>query len=208
MEGLVNSALHKVASISLIGLLAVLFSFPSLGCATEERFHDVTIKKERVTNTLRVTSPVFSHNQEIPVRYTCDGAGISPPLEWSGLPKATKALVLIVYDPDAPNPLAPKMTWVHWVLYNIPPSVSGLAEGVRLTDLPKETKEGLNGWKRTGYGGPCPPIGHHRYFHTLYALDLILPDDLGRPTKEELEKAMKGHVLSKGELIGTYQRSR
>lgn len=112
----------------------------------------------------------------------------------------TKSVALIVDDPDAPDP---KMTWVHWVLYNIPPSPDGLQEDVK--KLPNGTKVGLNDWKRTGYGGPCPPIGRHRYFHKLYALDNMLPD-LGKPTKAQLEKAMEGHVLAKAELIGTYQK--
>ncbi|UCD88344.1 MAG: YbhB/YbcL family Raf kinase inhibitor-like protein [Desulfobacterales bacterium] len=157
--------------------------------------------------TLKVTSRAFSHNGEIPLRYTCDGEDISPPLEWSGLPEGTKSVVLIVDDPDAPDPAAPKMTWVHWVLYNIPPDAPGLPEAVQSQDLPAGTKEGLNDWKRTGYGGPCPPIGRHRYFHKLYALDVVLPD-LGKPTKQELEKAMGEHILAKAEIVGTYQRSR
>jgi Raf kinase inhibitor-like YbhB/YbcL family protein len=155
--------------------------------------------------TLTITSPAFPNQGEIPKQFTCDGKDISPALEWSGLPAGTKSLVLIVDDPDAPDPAAPKMTWVHWVLYNVPPAATGLAEAVRAADLPKGTREGLNDWKRTGYGGPCPPIGRHRYFHKLYALDTVLPD-LGRPTKADLEKAMKGHILGQGELMGTYQR--
>ncbi len=157
--------------------------------------------------TLTVTSRAFSHNGEIPQRYTCDGEDISPALEWSGLPEGTKSVVLIVDDPDAPDPAAPKMTWVHWVLYNIPSDAAGLREAMQSQDLPAGTKEGLNDWKRTGYGGPCPPIGRHRYFHKLYALDVVLPD-LGRPTKQELEKAMGEHILAKAEIVGTYQRSR
>ena len=155
--------------------------------------------------TMIISSPAFSNNQEIPKRHTCDGEDISPILEFSGLPEGTKSIVLIVDDPDAPDPTAPKMTWVHWVLYNIPPDASGLGEGVKAKDLPKGTKEGLNDWKRTGYGGACPPIGRHRYFHKLYALDAVLPD-LGKPTKAEIEKAMEGHILGKAELVGTYQR--
>ena len=112
---------------------------------------------------------------------------------------------MIVDDPDAPDPANPKMTWVHWILYNIPAPVSSLPEGVKDQDLPKGTLHGLNDWKKSGYGGPCPPIGQHRYFHKLYALDVVLPD-LGRPTKDKLEEAMEGHVLSKAELIGLYQR--
>jgi Raf kinase inhibitor-like YbhB/YbcL family protein len=155
--------------------------------------------------SIQTTSAAFMPNEEIPKQYTCDGKDVSPPLGWSDLPADTKSLVLIVDDPDAPDPAAPKMTWVHWVLYNIPPTATGLPEGVKSQDLPGGTKEGLNDWKRTGYGGPCPPIGRHRYFHKLYALDTVLPD-MGRPTKAKLETAMEGHILGKAELIGTYQR--
>ena len=108
-------------------------------------------------------------------------------------------------DPDAPDPKAPKMTWVHWVLYNLPASASGLPEAVAPSALPSGTKEGKNDWKRTGYGGPCPPIGRHRYLHKLYALDEVLPD-LGRPTRAQLLKAMEGHIVGGAELIGTYQK--
>ena len=155
--------------------------------------------------SIQITSAAFMSDKEIPKQYTCDGKDISPPLEWSGLPAGTKSLALIVDDPDAPDPAAPRMTWVHWVLYNIPPAATGLPEGVGSRDLPEGTKEGLNDWKRTGYGGPCPPIGRHRYFHKLYALDAVLPD-MGTPTKAELEAAMEGHILARAELIGTYQR--
>jgi hypothetical protein len=154
---------------------------------------------------LALTSPVFSHNGPIPKIYTCQDKNISPALAWRGLPEGTKSLALIVDDPDAPDPAAPKMTWVHWVLYNIPASATGLAEAVAPAALPSGTREGTNDWKRTGYGGPCPPIGRHRYFHKLYALDAVLPD-LKLPTKAALEKAMQGHVLGKVELMGTYQK--
>ncbi len=154
--------------------------------------------------TLTLTSSAFSHQGQIPKKYTCDGEDVSPPLVWTGVPAGTKSLALIVDDPDAPDPKAPKMTWVHWVLYNIPPTATGLPEAVG-TRLPPGTLEGLNDWKRTGYGGPCPPVGRHRYFHKLYALDAVLPD-LKKPTKAQLEKAMAGHVLAVAELIGTYQR--
>lgn len=156
---------------------------------------------------MTIKSSVFVHQGEIPAKYTCEGKDLSPELIWSGVPKNAKSLALIVDDPDAPDPKAPKMTWVHWVLYNIPPSTSGLPEGVAVRDLPSGTLEGLNDWKRTGYGGPCPPIGRHRYFHKLYALDIVLPD-LNKPTKAKLEQAMKGHVLEQAELTGTYQKSR
>jgi len=153
-----------------------------------------------------LTSTAFTHNGAIPKRYTCQGEDVSVPLAWSGLPAGTKSLALIVDDPDAPDPKAPKMTWVHWVLYNIPPTASGLKEAVKSAELPKGTLEGLNDWQRTGYGGPCPPIGRHRYFHKLYALDTVL-SDLKKPTKAALEQAMKGHILGQVELIGTYQKS-
>jgi len=155
--------------------------------------------------TMQLTSSCFKNRKQIAEKFTCDGEDISPALEWSGVPVEAKSLVLIVDDPDAPDPADPKMTWVHWVLYNIPAIDSALPEGVKDTDLPKETRQGLNDWNKTGYGGPCPPIGSHRYFFKLYALDMILPD-LANPTKVKLEKAMQGHVLSRAELIGLYQR--
>lgn len=153
---------------------------------------------------MRMTSTAFSHEGAIPTVYTCEGKDISPPLAWNGLPTGTKSLVLIVDDPDAPDPAAPKMTWVHWVLYNISPTTEGLLEGAKV--LPEGTKEGVNDLKRTGYGGPCPPIGRHRYFHKLYALDAVLLD-LKQPTKVQLEQAMKGHILAEAQLIGTYQKN-
>ena len=154
---------------------------------------------------LTLTSPAFSHQGEIPRKYTCEGEDISPPLAWSDPPEGTQSFALIVDDPDAPDPKAPRMTWVHWVLYNLPAEARKLPEGVTRANLPPGTKEGQNDWKRTGYGGPCPPIGRHRYFHKLYALDAVLPD-LGAPSKAELEQAMAGHILAKAELIGTYEK--
>ena len=154
---------------------------------------------------LLLTSSAFAHNGAIPKKYTCEGADISVPLAWTNLPAKTKSLALIVDDPDAPDPAAPKLTWVHWVVYNIPPKVGELKEAVKPGGLPPGARDGLNDWKRTGYGGPCPPIGRHRYFHKLYALDVELPD-LKRPTKAQLEKAMQGHIIEKFELIGTYQK--
>jgi len=152
-----------------------------------------------------VDSTNFIHMGDIPAKYTCEGEDISPALVFAGVPEGTKSLALIVDDPDAPDPAAPKMTWVHWVLYNLPPDTAGLDEAV--TSLPGDTLEGTNDWKRIGYGGPCPPIGRHRYFFILYALDAMLPD-LHEPTKVELEQAMHGHVLAQTELIGTYQKGR
>ena len=154
--------------------------------------------------SLTLTSPAFSQNGSIPIVYTCDGKDISPELNWSGIPENAKSLVLIVDDPDAPDPAAPKMTWVHWVLYNISTSSSGLTEAIKDSELAEGTLQALNDWKRTGYGGPCPPIGRHRYFHKLYALDAILPD-LDKPTKAEVEQAMEGHIIEQAVLMGTYQ---
>jgi hypothetical protein len=155
--------------------------------------------------TLTLSSAAFPDQGAIPSRYTCEGQDISPPLAWSGVPPGSESLVLIVDDPDAPDPAAPKTTWVHWLLYNLPPTTDELAED--LQTLPPGTLQGRNDWRKTGYGGPCPPIGSHRYFHKLYALDCVLPD-LGRPTKAQLEGAMQGHVLAKAELIGTYRKKR
>ena len=161
--------------------------------------------EENMALTLR--SKAFTDGGEIPTKYTCEGEDIAAPLEWEGVPEEARSLVLIVDDPDAPDPKAPKMTWVHWVLYNIPPGTTGLPEGAASADLSPGTKEGLNDWKRTGYGGPCPPIGRHRYFHKLYALDTVLKE-MDRPTKAQIEAAMSGHVIAKTELVGTYEKSR
>lgn len=155
---------------------------------------------------LSLTSGVFDSGGEIPSRYTCEGADVSPPLAWSGVPSDTRSLVLIIDDPDAPDPRAPRMTWVHWVLYNLPPDTTGVPEGVAGAQLPPGAAEGTNDWHRTGYGGPCPPIGRHRYFHKLYALDCLL-DGLKHPTKAQVETAMRGHVLAEGQLIGTYEKT-
>lgn len=155
--------------------------------------------------SMTIASPAFMHNGAIPARHTCDGVNISPQLEWTGVPAGTKSLALIVDDPDAPDPDSPRMTWVHWVLYNILSDASGLTEGIAEKKLPAGTMQGINDWHRTGYGGPCPPIGKHRYFFKLYALDTLLPD-LKHPTKAVLEKAMQDHVLARSELIGLYQR--
>jgi hypothetical protein len=157
--------------------------------------------------TMELRSSAFDHQGEIPKRYTCDGEDRSPPLAWTGVPPGTRSLALIVDDPDAPDPRAPKRVYVHWVLYNIPPDAGGLPEAVVPSDLPPGTREGLNDWGRTGYGGPCPPIGRHRYFHKLYALDKELRD-LGKPTKAQLLAVMEGHILGEAQLVGTYQRPR
>ena len=154
---------------------------------------------------LTLRSSAFDNGDKIPSKYTCEGEDISPSLTWTGVPETARSLVLVVDDPDAPGPKAPKMTWVHWVLYNIPPDVTGLSEGMTLAKLPAGTEEGLNDWNRSGYGGPCPPIGRHRYFHKLYALDTVLKG-LNTPTKADVEAAMSGHIIAQTELMGTYQK--
>jgi Raf kinase inhibitor-like YbhB/YbcL family protein len=157
--------------------------------------------------TLSIASTAFAPAGEIPARFTCEGADVSPALAWSGVPAGTQSFALIVDDPDAPDPAAPKMTWVHWVLYDLPATAAGLPESVAPSALPAGTREGLNDWQRTGWGGPCPPIGRHRYFFKLYALDAAL-GDLGRPDKAALERAMTGHVLARAELVGTYEKKK
>jgi len=155
--------------------------------------------------SFRLLSTAFEDGGEIPSRFTCEGDDVSPDLSWSGLPEETRSLALIVDDPDAPDPKAPRMVWDHWLLYRLPPDSAGLPEAVAPEALPAGTLEGLNSWGRTGYGGPCPPIGRHRYFHILYALDILLPD-LGQPGKDQLLEAMQGHILARTELIGTYEK--
>ena len=152
--------------------------------------------------TLNLASPAFPRNGSIPIAHTCDGANTSPPLTWSGVPEGAKSLALIVDDPDAPDPKAPKRTYVHWVLYDIPATTSELAKD----EAPSGAREGRNDGGKRGYAGPCPPIGRHRYFFKLYALDTML-GDLGALTKDGLERAMRGHVIANAELVGTYERS-
>lgn len=151
-------------------------------------------------------SSAFIQAGAIPTKYTCEGPDVAPALGWTNVPEGTKTLALIVDDPDAPDPAAPKMTYVHWVLYNIPPDISRLPEGMTQSTLPIGIKEGKNDWHRTGYGGPCPPIGRHRYFFKLYALDTVLPD-LQTPTKPQLLQAMTGHILGEAQLMGTYMKN-
>lgn len=156
---------------------------------------------------MKITSPAFAEGGSIPSPFTCEGSDRSPELTWSGAPEGTQSFVLIVDDPDAPDPKAPKMVYVHWVLYNLPANATHLREGIAPDALPTGTLEGVNDWKRTGYGGPCPPIGRHRYYHKLYALDTVLPD-LNKPTKDQVLSAMKGHVIGEAVLMGTYEKSR
>jgi Raf kinase inhibitor-like YbhB/YbcL family protein len=152
-----------------------------------------------------LTSSVFQNEGEIPSRYTCEGTDPSPPLSWSGAPDGTKHFALIVDDPDAPDPKAPKMVYVHWVVYDIPSGTSSLAEGASESP-PSGARDGVNDFKRSGWGGPCPPIGRHRYFFKLYALDAPL-GDLGSPRKDAVLAAMEGHVLGQATLMGTYQKA-
>ena len=154
---------------------------------------------------LILKSRVFENGAEIPARYTCKGDDISPPLNWEGVPEATRSLVLIIDDPDAPDPEAPKTVWVHWVLYNIPADINSLAEHITSATLPPGVIEGINDWLYLGYGGPCPPVGRHRYFHKLYALDIKL-EGLNEATKAIVETAMQGHIIAQAELVGTCQK--
>lgn len=154
---------------------------------------------------MKISSNAFEEGGEIPSLYTCEGKNISPKLIWKGIPSTAKSLVLIVEDPDAPDPKAPKMVWLHWVLYNIDPNTTGLPENVAIRDLPRGTKRGLTSWKNENYGGPCPPIGRHRYFHRLYALDIVI-NNLETPTADQLREAMEGHIIEEAVLMGTYEK--
>ena len=154
---------------------------------------------------LRVSSPSFTAGGAIPAKYTCTGGDVSPPLEWSEVPAGTRSLVLVVDDPDAPDPAAPKRTWVHWVLFNLPADATSLAEGAGNTAAAAPARAGLNDWSKARYGGPCPPIGRHRYFFRLYALDVVL-DGLDAPTRRAVDDAAAGHVLAAGELVGTFAK--
>jgi hypothetical protein len=156
------------------------------------------------TMSFKLTSSAFSEGGSIPTVYTCEGKDTSPPLAWSGAPAGTKSFAIIVDDPDAPDPAHPKMTYVHWVAYNIPATVTELAEGAGKGAMPAGSSEGLNDWKKAEFGGPCPPIGTHRYFFKLSALDTTL--NLSKPAKADLEKAMKGHILGTAQLMGTYHK--
>ena len=150
--------------------------------------------------TLALSSPAFEAGGKIPSRYTCEGEDISPPLTIGGVPDAAKSLALIVDDPDAPDPKAPRRVWVHWALYNLAPNTAALPEGA----VPVGAITGINDSRRASYAGPCPPVGRHRYFHKLYALDAVMPDT--PMDKAGLEAAMKGHILAQAALVGTYRK--
>lgn len=169
----------KIAIILIIVPLCLILGKDAIGIAT-----------------LKVTSPAFAANGQIPKQYTCDGRDISPPLQIAAIPPGTRSLAIICDDPDAPAG-----TWVHWVVWNIDPSVREIKEG----SLPKGAIEGINDFGRRAYGGPCPPSGQHRYFFKVYALDTTLDIPLNS-TKADLEKAMKEHILGQGEIVGLYRR--
>jgi hypothetical protein len=145
---------------------------------------------------ITIMSSAFQEGGNIPRRYTCDDLNVSPPLRWSGIPSGTKSLALIADDPDAPMG-----TWVHWVLFDVPPDLTGLEEGITGTGI-----DGKNDFRRLGYGGPCPPRGKpHRYYFKLHALDILLKLKPGA-TKAEVERAMQGHILAQGQIMGLYGR--
>lgn len=202
---------HKILSllaaraVALLGIAFICFLAEAAEKGSLLSQQERKENKEESLMPMTITSSSFPQQGTIPVRHTCQGHDTSPELFWTEVPEGTKSLVFIMDDPDAPDPAAPQRTWVHWVLYNIPPAASGLPEGIDAAGLPSGTLEGMNDWQRTGYGGPCPPIGNHRYFHKLYALDTVLPD-LKQPTKAKLEQAMEGHVIAYSELIGLYQK--
>lgn len=154
---------------------------------------------------LSVQSPAFASMAGIPRKYTCEGSDTSPPLEWSGAPANTKSFVVLVEDPDAPDPAAPQRIWVHWLLYAVPPTVHRLPEGAASAGLPAGIKVGKNDWGKETYGGPCPPKGRHRYFHKVFALDTVLSFP-GAPTKADVVSAMQGHVVAQAEVVGTYEK--
>ena len=154
--------------------------------------------------SFQLKSSAFNESGKIPKKYTCESDDLSPPLEWTGAPDNTRSFALIVDDPDAPDPAKPKMVYVHWVVINIPAGTTQLAENASRSMMPSGSHTGLNDWKKAEYGGPCPPIGRHRYYFKLYALDTTL--DLNAPTRDDVEAAMEGHVLEMAQLMGTYQK--
>jgi Raf kinase inhibitor-like YbhB/YbcL family protein len=155
---------------------------------------------------LTVRSSAFEDGAEIPRRYTCDDANASPPLAWRAAPDGTRSFVVIVDDPDAPDPAAPKRVWVHWLVWNLPASAASIDEGATRAKLPAGAREGMNDGGSAGWTGPCPPIGRHRYFHRLYALDATIELAAGAK-RAELERAMKGHVIGEAVVMGTYQHA-
>jgi len=189
---------RRFASFAFSFFAALLFACASPPQPVEQ--HPAATPQDEKAG-LKVTSTAFNEGQPIPKQYTCDGINISPPLEWSGVPKTAKTIAIICDDPDAPAG-----TWVHWVFYNLPADKIGLIENTPATEiLPGGGLQGTNDFKKIGYGGPCPPSGTHRYFFKLYALDAELSLKSGA-TKADLEKAMEGHIVSQGRLMGTFRR--
>ena len=186
------------------GFLALALVVPALAVTGGSRRGHASSPGGRASS-LQLTSPAFANGRAIPLEHTCEGKDISPPLAWSGVPAGTKSLALLVDDPDAPDPAAPKTTWTHWVLVNLPPADAALPAGVKATALPAGTGQGLNDWRQPGYRGPCPPVGRHRYVHHLYALDRVL-EFKHPPARKDLVEAIKGHVIAEAELVGTYQK--
>lgn len=153
------------------------------------------------SKVMEIKSSAFKNSEMIPAKYTFDGLNVSPPLSWDIVPKGAKSIALICDDPDAPAG-----TWVHWVIFNLPPNLSELPENIPSQKiLPNGAKQGTNDFGEIGYGGPAPPSGTHRYYFKIYALDIMLNLKEGS-NKQQLLKAMEGHILSKGELIGKYKR--
>ena len=191
---------------AIFGLILATFGLP--GCDARSTAHASPARAEESevvpVSSLKLTSPAFSASGPMPAKHTCEGLGLSPPLSWSNAPDGTKTFALVLDDPDAPDPQAPRKTFVHWVLADIPATENTLREGASPSGLPPGTRVGRNDFGNLAYGAPCPPVGRHRYFHKLYALDTVL--ELTSFTKADLEKAMKGHVLGEADLIGTYQK--
>jgi Raf kinase inhibitor-like YbhB/YbcL family protein len=154
---------------------------------------------------MTLVSSAFTEGGAIPRRHTCEGDDLSPALSWSNVPANARTLALVVDDPDAPDPAAPRTTWVHWVVCNLPAATTGLPEGVPVSALPEGTRVGTNDFHGVGWGGPCPPVGRHRYFFKLYALDIALPE-VAAVNKAAVEKAMRGHVIAEARVMGTYQK--
>ncbi|HEX4475966.1 MAG TPA: YbhB/YbcL family Raf kinase inhibitor-like protein [Polyangiaceae bacterium] len=202
------SVMGFVAWTALSGALLVVLPLAT-ACdthAASPSSASISEPKDIPASSLALTSPAYAAGSSMPAKYTCEAGDTSPPLAWSGVPAGTKSLALVIDDPDAPDPAAPTKVWVHWVVADIPPSVTGFAEGAASSGLPAGAVAGTNDFGKATYGGPCPPTGRHRYFHELYALDAVL--GLSSPTKAALESAMNGHVLGKAELIATYQKTK
>src|SRR3989339_469153 len=177
---------------------AVLLCTSTLLLAACARQEEVSPNEPAVpTPPMELTSPAFTYGESIPSRYTCDGEDMSPPLKISGVPEGTQSLVLICDDPDVPMG-----AWDHWILFNIDPTTTEIAEGTE----PAGSAGGFSSWGRTGYGGPRPPVGSHRHFFRLFPPDAPLPPVGDPPTKKELSSAMEGHILKQAELMGVYQR--